>query len=347
MAYRLDERKWRVLRAVIRDYILTALPVGSEKITKKYRLNMSPATARNIMAYLEEKGFLEQPHVSSGRIPTDLGFRYYVDALMDPKPLRREVKDLIVSRFQDTTQGVGEIMQETSRILSHITRYTGVVSAPRLSQTVFDRIEFIRLDSARILAVLISNTGVLYNRILEGVSGFSQKDLNQAAEYFNLYIKRLSLSEAKEKIIEQMETEKIQYDRILGRLWSLKKWVREEDRTEVYIDGQSNILDYPEFSDDVKKMKVLLNAFEEKEMLLQLLDKAMGGEGIQVYIGIESQWNEMAECSLIFSSYYQGGVPQGTLGVIGPKRMDYSRVIPLVEFAAKAVGEKLEQIGGY
>jgi len=345
MTVRFEGRKRSVLRAVIRDHIHTALPVGSEKIARKYRLDVSPATVRNIMARLEERGFLEQPHVSSGRIPTDRGFRYYVDTLMNPKPLRRDEKEFILNRFSGALNDVGKIMEETSRVLSRVSHYASVVSAPRMSLTVFDRIDMIRLDPSRILVVLVSMSGMLYNRIVEGEQDFSQGELNQASEYLSGLINGLTLAEAKNKILDEVQTEQAMYNRILERIWNTKLWfMGGADRTEVYIDGQGNILDYPEFSEDIEKMKSLLRAFEEKEIMLQLLDKAMEEDGIQVYIGIESQWDDIAGCSLIMSSYYQGGIPLGTLGVIGPKRMDYSRVIPLVEFAAKAVGEKLEQI---
>ena len=331
---------------MIRDYILSGLPVGSEKITRKYRLNLSPATVRNIMASLERMGYLEQPHVSSGRIPTDRAFRHYVDALIDPKPLDRNVQKFILDRFQYAVLDVGEIMQETSRILSRVSHCAGVVSYPRISETVFDRIEFYRVDPERVLIVLISQTGLLYHRILEEVPGVSQQELKQAADYLNGRIRGLTLSEARKRIMEQMEKDRVQVRRILERFWNASAWDLERERTEVYIDGQNNILDYPEFSEDVRKMRGLLRAFEKKEVLLQLLKKATEGEGTRVYIGQESQWDEMAGCSLIMSNYCRGGVSLGTLGIIGPKRMDYSWVIPLVEFAAKAVGEKLEQIGG-
>jgi len=340
----LDEKKWKVLRAVIRDYILTAVPVGSERITKKYRLNLSPATVRNIMGCLEELGLLEQPHVSSGRVPTDLGFRYYVDDIMDPRPLRRDVKQFILSRYQAGCRNVSEIMQETSRILSGISRYTGIVSAPRLSQAVLERIDLIRMDEARIVVVLISHTGVLYNRVIEEREGLSQEELNRIACDLNPQVRGKTLLQVRDRLHRQMKSQQIQLNRILERLIHAAVRSRETDRTEVYIDGQSNIFDYPEFTEDVRKMKTLFGAFEEKEMLLRVLDKAMEGEGIQVYIGLESPLDEMSDCSLIFSRYYRGDIPLGTLGVIGPKRMDYSRVIPLVEFAAKAVGQKLEQL---
>jgi heat-inducible transcriptional repressor len=344
MPERLEARTQQVLRAVVREYVLRAQPVGSGKITKKYRLDMSPATVRSIMASLEDLGLLEQPHPSSGRIPTDSGFRYYVNTLRDHKPLHREEKEYILNRVHEAPPDVGVIMQETSRVLSHLSRYTSLVSSPRISQTVFERMDLIRLDRTRILMVLVSPTGVVYNRIIGDAGGLSQRDLDRASEYLNRHIKGLPLAEAKEKIKEQMEAERNQYHRILSRVWNSSRRVLEAEQADIYIDGQSNILDYPEFSDDLRKMKSLLRAFEEKEIMIQLLEMAMEGVGIQVYIGGENPVEEMADCSLIAATYHQRGVPLGTLGVIGPKRMDYARMIPLVDFTAKAVGARLEDM---
>ncbi len=340
----LEARQWKVLRALIRDYILTAAPVGSERITRKYRLDLSPATVRKIMGCLEELGLLEQPHASAGRIPTDLGFRYYVDALTDPRPLRRDVREFILSRYRDASQDVADMLKETSRILSGVSRYTGIVAGPRLSQVVLERIELIRMDDRRILVVLISHSGVLYNRVLEDGDELTQAELNRVVDDLNPHVQGRTLLNVREYLRRQMRTQRIQIRSLLERLCNAALRGPESDRSEVYIDGQSNILDYPEFTEDVRKIKALFGAFEEKEMFLRVLDSAMEGEGIQVYIGIESRLDEMSDCSLIFRRYYRGGTPLGTLGVIGPKRMDYSRVIPLVEFAAKTVGEKLERM---
>ncbi len=347
MTDRREGRIQQVLRAVVRDYIRRAQPVGSGKIARRYRLDISPATVRNIMACLEELGFLVQPHPSAGRIPTDLGFRYYVDVLMDPKPLAREEKEFILQRVRRSARDVGEVMQETSRVLSQISRYTSVVSSPRFSRTIFERIELIRIDCSRILMVLVSPAGVVYNRIISGLRGPGQEDLDRAGDYLNRHIRGLPLPEAKKRILEQMEAEKDQVDRILYKVWDSSRRALETEAGErIYIDGQSNILDYPEFAEDIEKMKSLLRAFEEKEIIVHLLDMAMEGEGIQVYIGSENQVEEMEDCSLIATTYYQRGVPLGTVGLIGPKRMDYSRVIPLVDFTAKAVGARLEELGG-
>ena len=340
----LDARKWQVLRAVIREYIVSGLPVASGKITRKYRLNLSPATVRTTMALLEQEGYLEQPHVSAGRIPSDLAFRYYVDVLTDLKPLAQDVQRLILGRFQDAVQDVGEIMQETSRLLSRVSRCAGVVSAPSISHIVFDAIDFHPLEGSRVLVILVSQAGLLYHRIIDGIHGATRKELEQAAGYLNRHIRGRSLAEAREWIMKQLEQEKSEYREILKRFWNVGTWAIDPGRAEVYIDGQSNILDYPEFADDARKMKALLRAFEQKEILLQLLNKAADGGGIRIYIGHESQCDEMSECAFIVSNYCRGGIPLGSLGIIGPKRMDYSRVIPLVQFAAKAVGEKLGRI---
>jgi heat-inducible transcriptional repressor len=200
------------------------------------------------------------------------------------------------------------------------------------------------MDPARVLVVMISRTGVLYHRVIEERENLSQEEWNRVANDLNPHVQGKTLAQVQERLRRQMEKHQLQLHRILDRLCNAVVGGPEPDRAEIYIDGQSNILDYPEFSEDVRKMKKLFGAFEEKEWLLRVLDKAMEGEGIQVYIGVESQLDQMSECSLIFSRYHRGGIPLGTLGIIGPKRMDYSRVIPLVKFAAKAVGDKLEQM---
>lgn len=345
MVGRLQGKTQRVLEAVVRDYIRRARPVGSTKITERYRLDMSPATVRSIMSCLEDLGMLRQPHAASGRVPTDWGLRYYVDSLMDPKPLRKDVKEFILGRFQASPHDVGELLQEASRVLSRVSRYTSVVFAPQFSKTVFERIELLRLDAGRILMVMVSDAGVVYNRVIEEDSGLGQEELNQASGYLNRLIQGLPLEQAKRKVVEELEVERNQYRRILSRIWNLGRRALEAEGADVYVDGQSNILEYPEFADDIRKMKALLRALEEKEILLHVLEIAMEDTGLQVYIGQENRRSEMADCSLITNTYYRSGVPLGTLGVIGPKRMDYSRVIPLLEFTATAVGKQLEKIG--
>ena len=345
MEDRLADRSHRILCAVVRDYIHTAHPVGSLHIAKKYRLRMSSATVRNILADLEERGFLDQPYSSSGRVPTDQAFRYYVDSAPETRALRRAEKELILGKYQVVPPDVGEILQETSRILSQFSRYPSVVSAPRVSNHIFERADLVRLDASRVLMILISQGGLIFNRIIEEEAQLSQRQLNRMAEHLSRLMKGLTLSEVKKKVLEQWRAEKDQYERVLYRIFSGGRKFLEVDVTDVYIDGQSHILEYPEFTEDIEKLRVLWDAFEEKKMLLQVLDKAMEVEGIQVYIGAENQVDSMSACSFVASSYCRDGLPLGTIGVIGPKRMDYSRVIPLVQYTALVVGSKLQEIG--
>lgn len=345
MEDRLTERSHRVLHAVVRDYIQTAHPVGSERIARRYRLKMSPASVRSILADLEEKGFLEQPYASSGRLPTDRAFRYYVDTSLEGWPLRRAEREFILEKYQIVAPDVGEILQETSRILSQMSRYPSVVSAPRVSNQIFERIDLVRLDASRILMILMSQGGVIHSRIMGEDVLLTQGDLNRVADHLSRLMKGLSLAEVTKKVLEQLKIEKDKYDRVLHRIYNGGRKFLQEDDADVYIDGQSHILEYPEFVEDMEKLRVLWDAFEEKKLLLQLLDKAMEMEGIHVYIGAESEMVSMADCSVVASSYCRDGMPLGTIGVIGPKRMDYSRVIPLVQYTARVVGSKLQEIG--
>lgn len=345
MLERLSEKTHRVLYSVVRDYIRTAHPVGSVRVARKYRLGMSPATVRNILADLEEMGFLEQPYTSSGRVPTDRAFRYYVDKALETRPLKRSDREMIQEAYQFVAPDVSEILQETSRILSQVSRYPSVVSAPRVSHHIFEKIDLVRLDGSRILMILISQGGVIHNRILAVETQWSQKELSRAAEYLSNLMKGMTLSEVKKKILEDLRLEKDQYERILYRIFNGGRKFLEEDAADVYIDGQSHILQYPEFSEDIEKLKGLWEAFEEKHLLLQLLDKAMEVEGTRVYIGAENEVGSMEACSLVATTYCRSGTPLGTIGVIGPKRMDYSRVIPIVQYTARVVGNKLQEIG--
>jgi heat-inducible transcriptional repressor len=344
MQERLTKRNRKVLYAVVKDYIHTALPVGSSKIAKKYRLDISPATVRNIMAYLEEIGLLEQPYASAGRVPTDFGFRYYVDMLVEPKPLKRAEKEIIRKKYEEASKDMGEVIRETSRILSHVSKYTSLVMAHSLTQTTFKQIAFVKLDLRRILVILVSSTGIVHNKIIEDGGGLTQEDLNRASNYINTHMQGLPLSVVKRKILEEMESEKTQFDLIRSRILQWSHSALEEELPEIYIDGQSNILDQPEFAEHIEKMKALFKAFEAKGILIRLLDKVMEVQRIQIYIGAESELDEMADCSVVAMCYCRAGIPIGTLGILGPKRMNYSRVIPLVEYTARIVCDVLEGI---
>ncbi len=337
----LTERNKRILQIIVEQYTVAAEPVGSKRIAKKYGLNLSPATIRSAMADLEDMGYLTQPYTSAGRIPTDKGFRFYVDSLLEVRGLSYAEKERIETQYQQEQLDINEVMKDTSRILSLLSQYTGLVLAPKFTTTVFKRIHFIKLKEYLILVIFVSKSGIVQNKVIEFQERVTQEELDKITKYINELLTDLTLRELKEKIVQEMKKEKVLYDRLLSKALRLSKQVLDSEKeSEIYIEGRTNILEQPEFA-DWEKMKAVLKAFEEKSLLIKLLDKTMAREGIQVFIGSESEFEEIQGCSLVASSYGSESYGLGTLGIIGPTRMDYSRVIPLVSYTAKSISQVL------
>ena len=342
MAELLLERSTNILHAVINEYIFTGEPVGSRTISKKYNVDLSPASIRNIMADLEEMGFLHQPHTSAGRIPTDEGWRYYVDCILKVRKLTKQEKETIESGYQPLSLEITDVMKETSLLLSKISRYTGIVLAPKFDNSIFKHIEFIKLNKEQILAIFVSKAGAIHNRVIETEENLSQDELYKFTRYLNQILTNLTLREVREKIIDEMKKESNMYNRLLSRALKLSQKVfGNYSEDDIYIGGKCNIFDCPEFY-DVEKMKTILRAFEEKSILIKLLDKAMGADGIQIFIGTESQFQEMEGCSIVISPYTWKDYALGTLGVIGPTRMNYCDIVPIVDYTAKMVSKIMD-----
>lgn len=341
----LPERERQILQAIITDYIASAEPVGSRTISRKYGLNLSPASVRNVMADLEEAGYLQQPHTSAGRIPTDKGFRFYVDAL-EPRPLSRQDQERIRSRFEGRATDAAEVLRETSRLLSSFSSLAGLAVAPRVDATRFRHIEFVRLRERDILVILVSESGAVHNKLIRADEPLSQDRLHEIANYLNSIIAGLTLRQARERLLAEMRADKAAYDRLYAEAQALARRAFEAPRgpseSDVFIEGTLSIAEQPEFS-SAEKMKALFKAFEEKSLLIKLIDKSMQARGLHILIGHESEADEMAGCSLILSHYTVGDEVVGTLGVIGPTRMNYSRVIPIVDYTARVVSRLLEQ----
>jgi heat-inducible transcriptional repressor len=327
---------------IIENYILTADPVGSRTISKISSLNLSPATIRNIMSDLEELGLLYQPYTSAGRVPTEKGFRFYVDSILDIHELSDQEQREIRSRYRSYQIEGADLFRETCRILSSSSHYLGVVWAPRMNLVILQHIEFVKLRKYLVLAVLVSTTGLVYNRIIEAEEDFSQSELDHLSDYMNGLLNGLTLHQVREKLLEQMGVEKNVYDRLFKQALKLgEKAFSSTEETDVFIEGRTNILNEPEFG-NISKMADLFRAFEEKATMVRLLDKFMEPKGVQIAIGSESQVQEMETCSLVTSTYGCAGKVWGALGVIGPRRMNYSKVIPLVDYSAKLLSEILE-----
>jgi len=337
----LTDRSRQILEAIIEDYIQTAEPVGSRTITRRHGLSLSPATVRNVMADLEEMGFLVSPHTSAGRVPTDKAYRLYVDSLVRLNRIAREEREEIRRRCSLTGKDIGEVLKETSRTLSSISHYMGIVMAPRFTANIFRHMEFIKLSGKKILAILVSQCGTVQNKIIETDDDLKIDDLNRMSNYLNDFLQGLTIAQVKKRILDEMQEDKVRYDTLMTKALELSRQTLEDGEIEVFIEGQANILDQPEFA-DVAKMKDIIRAFEEKGQLLALLERCVVAEGVQIFIGSESHLNRMKGMSLVTATYVTGKNTVGILGVIGPTRMGYSKIIPIVDYTAKQVSRLLE-----
>jgi len=344
MTQTLNERKKEILFAVINDYITTAIPVASKTISRKYRIELSSATIRSVMADLEEMGFLYHPHTSAGRIPTKSGFKFFVESLIQVKNLSDKDKNMIERRYAQDAINLSEIMKDTSKILSSISNYAGIVLTPSKTRTILKKISFIKLRGNRLLAVLVSKRGIVQNKIVEIDEVVEEHELEQIHNYLNSILSNLSIEELKEKILKEMQKEKNKCDKLLSKAIKLgyKTLSLTSGSSELYIEGESNLVDQPEFSDS-QKIKAILKTLERKTLLVEILEKTLSAEGIQIFIGAEVTHPELNDLSLITSRYVGEDGVIGTLGVIGPTRMDYQKIIPLVDYTAKFLTKLLEK----
>ncbi len=342
----LSQRAQQVLTAVIVNYVLTALPVGSRTVARQAGLEVSPATIRNVMAELEERGLLAQPHTSAGRVPPREGLRFYIDSILEVRELDAGAKErlkgsLLANRPQELT----EVLKATSRVLSNLSQQVAVVALPGPEQEVFRHIEFILLHPGVILVVLVSKAGGVQNRIIEAEATLGQEDLDKFSRYLNELLADLTLSEVRDRVAQEMAKEKARFDHLVGQALSLgQKALAPEPGGEVLIEGRNHLLAAPEFA-DVAKLKHIFTAFEEKSTLLRLLEKSLSAHGVQIFIGVESELYGLEGLTAVTSPYGDEKTPLGALGVIGPTRMDYSRVIPMVDYTAKLVSRVLNPRG--
>lgn len=332
----LSQRDVQVLQAIIQDYIEHAEPVGSRTLSRGHGLDVSPATVRNVMADLEHLGYLAKPHTSAGRIPTSKAFRLYVDALLQVRPLASRGRAQVERHYAPAPADVPERLLHTGKVLHHLTRLAAVVALPRLSQEVFREIRFIRLREDRVLAVLVTGAGLVQNRVLSLEGSVTQAELDRAGRYLDtLLTSRSTIAEVRRRIEAALAEDRAAYDRLQARALELGREALEETgpaASEVIVEGAASFLDVPEFA-DAGKIRSLLEALEGKELILRVLERAENASGIRIFIGAES---ELAadDVSLVVASYRRGDAILGTLGVIGPTRMDYGRVAPVVEYTA-------------
>ena len=332
----LDDRQREVLRAIVQEYIATGGPVGSSQLARRPDFEVSSATMRNVMADLEELGFLEKPHTSAGRVPTDRGYRFYVDTfvrLREPPPRDRE----LIQQNLSQEAGVEEAVQEASRVLHFITRHAGVVVAPRPTAAVLERIEFVRLRENRVLAVLVSTNGQVLNKVITVDFPVTSEELVRAANYLNDLLGKAPLEEVRLRIQQELEQERAAYDAAARKALQLGFAATDIQKPErLFIEGTGSILETPEFS-EIERARALFRSLEEKTKLLELLDRVQRAGEMQIFIGRESDFSSASEVTVIASPYGTGEQMLGAVGIIGPTRMNYQRVIPLVNFTAQVL----------
>ena len=326
----LDQRKQRVLKAVIDDYIESAEPVGSRTLARKYNLGVSPATIRNEMADLEMLGYLEHLHTSSGRVPSSKGYRFYVDGLTPPKPVSDEEKALIDRWYKGRVQRIEEVFQETARIISQVTRNVSLVLAPQMTQAHFHCLQFLPLDDRRVITVLMTDAGFIENKILAMPDGASFEDFQRMAAVINKNlaghtlrtIEHHSMAEIKDEIQDEQL-----YEAALG---IIHRALDSSKRERLYLGGTTQMLAQPEFH-DVEKVKDTLLMLEEEELMKDILHAHMG-DGLGVIIGQENEDSHFKDSSLITATYHLDGELLGTIAVLGPTRMEYAKAMSLLEY---------------
>ena len=341
----LDERTRNILMAVIHSFIHTGEPVGSRTISKRFDFGLSPATIRNIMSDLDELGFLEQPHTSAGRMPTDQGYRFYVDNLHGIEALSAEESALISRRYAPYHGEVDEVMAATSRLLSEISHYAGVV-LHIFSITIFKRIEFVKIRGRQVLAIFVMESGMVHNKLIMLDEEMTQEELYQISNYLNQEFSGQPLRTIRQHVLDRMAEEKAQYDKLSQQALNVgaKTFGQTiEDASDIYLGGTANIMDQPEFASNLDQMKELFKAFEEKNRLISLLDKCLDEPGVHVIIGSETPFKDIRECSFVTHTYSYDNRTLGVLGVVGPKRMVYPRIMAIVDHTANIVSKILTQ----
>jgi heat-inducible transcriptional repressor len=338
----LGDRGRQVLQAVLFEYIVTAEPVGSRQVAKKYALGLSPATIRNTMADLEDLGYLAQPHTSAGRVPTDKAYRFYVDSLMGRTELGRPEAARLQRQVAGSRSEIDDLMESTSAQLSALSHYAAVILAPPLQHTRLERVDLIAVEGDRALVVLATETGWGTSRILTLDETLSVAELREVARILTERFAGLTFQEIRARLAEPAPPAP---DRVLRAAAHLARKIFTSlwDRN-LYIGGAMNMLDQPEFG-DITTMKAVLRAFEEKRQLVELLTtRAKGADGVHVVIGSEMPYQEMQETSLVAAAYKYRDRVLGVLGVVGPRRMPYAKIVPLVDYTARLVSRRLARL---
>jgi heat-inducible transcriptional repressor len=339
----LNERAQLLLKALIESYIRDGQPVGSRTLSRDSGLSLSSATIRNVMADLEDLGFVASPHTSAGRIPTDKGYRLFVDTLLQLKPLQSEEIEDIERRLGSEAANGRPLVQTVSQMLSKVTHMAGLVTLPNPHYIALSQIEFITLSENRALAIMVMSNREVQNRVVQLDRYYSPEELRRAANYLNEAFSGRSLPDVRSMLLAQLQETRQHMDQLMQDAIQVAQKVFDKDsdgRVEYVIAGETNLMGFAELS-NVDRLRRLFEAFNEKHDILRLLDSCLRAEGIQIFIGQESGYHILDDISVVTAPYMVNNQVVGVLGIIGPTRMAYERVIPIVDITAKLLGSAL------
>ncbi|HED14163.1 MAG TPA: heat-inducible transcriptional repressor HrcA [Gammaproteobacteria bacterium] len=344
MAVELSPRAEILLKSLVDRYIKDGQPVGSRTLSRQTKLELSAATVRNIMSDLEEMGLIFSPHTSAGRIPTESGYRLFVDSLLTVKPLNQAILDDLEGEL--SSPGDPKKMLETaSDMLSSITHYAGLVMLPRDTQATLKQIEFVPLSGGRILTIMVSSDGQVQNRVMVSARPYNRAELLEAANFFNDVYAGQKLPYVRKKILAELDRDRDEMNRLMRLAISMAGEILTDDESsseDMVVSGEANLLGVPDLA-HLDTLRDLFETFKTKRQLLDLLDNSANSRGIHIFIGEESGCRAFGDCSIVTAGYQVDGYYVGTLGVIGPTRMAYEKVIPMVDVTARLLGAALSQ----
>ncbi|HKP14178.1 MAG TPA: heat-inducible transcriptional repressor HrcA [Blastocatellia bacterium] len=346
--YNSDDRKREILAAIVRAHVATGQPVGSLSLSQQSSERLSSATIRNICAELEDEGYLTHPHTSAGRMPTDKGYRFYVDNVIRStrlsEPDAARINEYLLD--EETLTSPERLMERTSRLLSQLSDNVGIVVSPSIAKDILHHVEFVRLPDGRILAITVSSAGRVQNRLIRVEGDFTQDELNRTGRYLTENFRGWTLNEIRDELLRRMSEEKALYDQLLRNAVLLcSQSLQEGDQPDVFIEGASNIIAKPGFMDG-EHMRALFRMFEEKSRIVRILNECIESaecEAVAVRIGSENRLADLHGCAVIASPcFYAGGGAVGSLGVVGPTRIEYERLISIVDYIGKLFARVLD-----
>ena len=341
----LDERKKRILEAVIEEYNATAEPVGSSKIANDYKLGFSPATIRNEMANLEELGYLEQPHVSAGRIPSSQGYRFYVDSIMQEKKLTPSEKQVIDQILKEDVTKFETLIKEASNIIARLTNYASIAIGPEMDSCQVEEIKLVKIGQDRLMIVILADNGIIKESIIKYTGQIPEENIEIFNNYLNYKLKGMNFNDIYENINEYVENELHNISNNIVPLVVELNNLLVNNNADIYMDGAKNLLNLPELKKE-ETLKNFLNIIETQDALKEMLKNSYDGN-INVYIGQENAFDDLKDFTIITYKQKINDKELGTIGLIGPKRMDYKKVIPVIKYVGDVIQEKIKQGGNF